>query len=193
MKLSGQILANIDPEIFRQLREITPQVAKKDVNVWVNDSETANRLNWIDLPTKSRDLLPELDALSAWARSNGLTQIVLCGMGGSSLAPEVIASTYKKSLTTLDSTDPGQILNSIPSDLSKAVVVVGSKSGTTIETLTQFEFYVNIFKEADLNPIQHMVIITDLGTPLDIRAGTKPNADSALKRPPTFGSALTTL
>ena len=39
MKLSGQILANIDPEIFRQLREITPRVAKKDVNVWVNDSE----------------------------------------------------------------------------------------------------------------------------------------------------------
>jgi glucose-6-phosphate isomerase len=170
MKLSGQILANIDPETSRQLREITPKVAKKDVNVWVTDNETANRLNWIDLPTKSRDLLPELDALSAWARSNGLTQIVLCGMGGSSLAPEVIASTYKKSLTTLDSTDPGQILNSIPSDLSKALVVVGSKSGTTIETLSQFEFYINIFKVADLNPIEHIVIVTDPGTPLDIRA-----------------------
>ena len=154
MKLSGPILKNIDSKILLSLQEIAPRVAKKDINIWGNKSEAANRLNWVDLPTKSRDLLPELDALSAWARSNGLTQVVLCGMGGSSLAPEVIASTYRKSLTTLDSTDPGQILNSIPSDLSKAVVVVGSKSGTTIETLTQFEFYINIFEINLLNRFQ---------------------------------------
>ena len=114
--------------------------------------------------------MPELDALSAWARSNGLTQVILCGMGGSSLAPEVIAASYKKQLTTLDSTDPIQILDSLPNEIRKAVVVIGSKSGTTIETLSQFEFYQRRFKEADLNPIQHIVIITDPGTPLDISA-----------------------
>ena len=59
MKLSGQILANIDPEISRQLREIAPQVAKKDVSVWGTDKEIINRLNWIDLPTKSRELLAQ--------------------------------------------------------------------------------------------------------------------------------------
>ena len=170
MKLSGPILKNIDSKILSSLQEIAPRVAKKDINVWGNKSEAANRLNWIDLPTKSRDLLPELDALSAWARSNGLTQIILCGMGGSSLAPEVIAASYKKQLTTLDSTDPIQILDSLPNEIRKAVVVIGSKSGTTIETLSQFEFYQRRFKEADLNPIQHIVIITDPGTPLDISA-----------------------
>lgn len=170
MKLSGPILKNIDSKILSSLQEIAPRVAKKDVNIWGNKSEAANRLNWIDLPTKSRDLLPELDALSAWARSNGLTQIILCGMGGSSLAPEVIAASYKKQLTTLDSTDPIQILDSLPNEIRKAVVVIGSKSGTTIETLSQFEFYQQRFKEADLNPIQHIVIITDPGTPLDISA-----------------------
>ena len=170
MKLSGPILKNIDSKILLSLQEIAPRVAKKDINVWGNKSEAANRLNWIDLPTKSRDLLPELDALSAWARSNGLTQIILCGMGGSSLAPEVIAASYKKQLTTLDSTDPIQILDSLPNEIRKAVVVIGSKSGTTIETLSQFEFYQRRFKEADLNPIQHIVIITDPGTPLDISA-----------------------
>ena len=170
MKLSGPILKNIDSKILSSLQEIAPRVAKKDINVWGNKSEAANRLNWIDLPTKSRDLLPELDALSAWARSNGLTQVILCGMGGSSLAPEVIAASYKKQLTTLDSTDPIQILDSLPSEIRKAVVVIGSKSGTTIETLSQFEFYQRRFKEADLNPIQHIVIITDPGTPLDISA-----------------------
>lgn len=170
MKLSGSILKNIDSKILSSLQEIAPRVAKKDINIWGNKSEAANRLNWVDLPTKSRDLLPELDALSAWARSNGLTQIILCGMGGSSLAPEVIAASYKKQLTTLDSTDPIQILDSLPSEIRKAVVVIGSKSGTTIETLSQFEFYQRRFKEADLNPIQHIVIITDPGTPLDISA-----------------------
>jgi glucose-6-phosphate isomerase len=170
MKLSGPILKNIDSKIISSLQEIAPRVAKKDINIWGNKSEAANRLNWVDLPTKSRDLLPELDALSAWARSNGLTQIILCGMGGSSLAPEVIAASYKKQLTTLDSTDPIQILDSLPNEIKKTVVVIGSKSGTTIETLSQFEFYQRRFKEADLNPIQHIVIITDPGTPLDISA-----------------------
>jgi glucose-6-phosphate isomerase len=170
MKLSGPILKNIDSKILLSLQEIAPRVAKKDINIWGNKSEAANRLNWVDLPTKSRDLLPELDALSAWARSNGLTQVVLCGMGGSSLAPEVIAASYKKQLTTLDSTDPIQILDSLPNEIKKAVVVIGSKSGTTIETLSQFEFYQRRFKEADLNPIQHIVIITDPDTPLDISA-----------------------
>ena len=170
MKLSGPILKNIDSKILLSLQEIAPRVAKKDINIWGDKSEAANRLNWVDLPTKSRDLLPELDALSAWARSNGLTQIILCGMGGSSLAPEVIAASYKKQLTTLDSTDPIQILESLPNEIRKAVVVIGSKSGTTIETLSQFEFYQRRFEESDLNPIQHIVIITDAGTPLDISA-----------------------
>jgi glucose-6-phosphate isomerase len=170
MKLSGQILAKIDPEIIKQLCEIAPLVAKKNSNLWPLEQETINRLGWIDLPTKSRVLLPELDALSAWTRSNGLTEIVLCGMGGSSLAPEVIASTYKKSLTILDSTDPVQVNNSVPSDLNKSVIVISSKSGTTIETLSQYEFYVGKFKQANLNPTEHIVIVTDPGTPLDVIA-----------------------
>ena len=170
MKLSGQILAKIDPEIIKQLCEIAPLVAKKDSSLWPLEQETINRLGWIDLPTKSRALLPELDALSAWTRSNGLTEIVLCGMGGSSLAPEVIASTYKKSLTILDSTDPVQVNNSVPSDLNKSVIVISSKSGTTIETLSQYEFYVSKFKQANLNPTEHIVIVTDPGTPLDVIA-----------------------
>jgi len=170
MKLSGQILAKIDPEIIKQLCEIAPLVARKDSSLWPLEQESINRLGWIDLPTKSRTLLPELDALSAWTRSNGLTEIVLCGMGGSSLAPEVIASTYKKSLTILDSTDPVQVNNSVPSDLNKAVIVVSSKSGTTVETLSQYEFYVGKFKQANLNPTEHIVIVTDPGTPLDVIA-----------------------
>ncbi len=167
MRLSGQFLTNIDSAILEQLCEIAPLVAKKDSSVWPHEHESINRVGWIDLPTKSRALLPELDALSAWARSNGLTEIVLCGMGGSSLAPEVIASTYKKPLTILDSTDPISVIKSVPSDLHKALIVIASKSGTTIETLSQYEFYVSRFKHENLNPLEHIVIVTDPGTPLD--------------------------
>ena len=167
MKISGPVLDRNKPEIIAKLAAIAPRIAKKDPNIWGVKSEAATRLDWIDLPTRSRDLLPQLDALSAWARSNKLTHIVLCGMGGSSLAPEVIAATYKKELTVLDSTDPAQISNSIPKNLNEAVIVIASKSGGTIETQSQFKFYQKIFLDSNLNPTDHIVIITDPATVLD--------------------------
>ncbi|MCX6449000.1 MAG: glucose-6-phosphate isomerase, partial [Actinobacteria bacterium] len=144
MNISGAVLAKNNPEIVAKLVAITNRVAAKDSTIWGPETEAANRLNWVDLPTKSRQLLPKLDALSAWARSNKLTEIVLCGMGGSSLAPEVIARTYNKELTIVDTTDPAQIANSVPKNLSNSVVIIGSKSGTTIEVQSQFMFYKEI-------------------------------------------------
>lgn len=81
MNISGPVLAKNKPEIVAKLVAITNRVAAKDSTIWGPKTEAANRLNWVDLPTKSRQLLPQLDALSAWARSNKLTEIVLCGMG----------------------------------------------------------------------------------------------------------------
>ena len=123
MIISGPCLKNNDPEIIAKLNSIAPRIAAKDHTLWGKNTEAINRLGWIDLPNSSRDLLPQLDALSAWARSSSLSNVVLCGMGGSSLAPEVIASTYGKKLTVIDSTDPAQILGSVPSDLSKSVII----------------------------------------------------------------------
>ena len=117
-----------------------------DSTIWGANTEAANRLNWVNLPTASRDLLPQLDSLSAWARSNNLTQVVLCGMGGSSLAPEVISSTYKKNLVVIDSTYPGQILNSVPNTLKNSVIVIGSKSGTTIETISHLKLFISLLE-----------------------------------------------
>ena len=73
-------------------------------------------------------------------------------MGGSSLAPEVIAATYRKRLTVLDSTDPKQIQLAIPKDLEKSVIVVGSKSGSTIETSSQKSFFEKLFIDNKLDP-----------------------------------------
>jgi glucose-6-phosphate isomerase len=122
-------------------------------------------LNWIDAPEGSRDLLPQLDAISAKFRNH--TRVVLCGMGGSSLAPEVIAATYRKELFVLDSTDPVYIHHALAGDLRETVVVVGSKSGSTIETASQRALFAEAFRTLNLDPVDHMVIVTDPGSPLD--------------------------
>ena len=167
MKISGPLVSKIDHELVRELLPIAVRLANKDTSIWGVNSEAPTRLNWIDLPLTSRDLLPQLDSLSAWARSNKLNEVILCGMGGSSLAAEVIAKTYKKSLVVLDSTHPDQIINSLPKNPANSIIVVSSKSGTTIETISHLKYFVNYLQDQGLKPENHLVIVTDPNTPLD--------------------------
>ena len=167
MRVSSRLDSSKNLELIKELNKISLQISAKDHKIWGENTEAKTRMGWVDLPTKSRELLPQLDALSAWARSKNLTEIVLCGMGGSSLAAEVIAATYGKRLTILDSTDPAQILNAVPKELAKSVIVIGSKSGSTIETKSHFAFFVDLLTKANLLPADHIVIITDPNTPLD--------------------------
>ena len=167
MRVSSRLDSSKNLELIKELNKISLRISAKDYTIWGENTEAKTRMGWVDLPTKSRELLPQLDALSAWARSKNLTEIVLCGMGGSSLAPEVIAATYGKRLTILDSTDPAQILNAVPKELAKSVIVIGSKSGSTIETKSHFAFFVDLLTKANLLPADHIVIITDPNNPLD--------------------------
>jgi glucose-6-phosphate isomerase len=175
MKLSGKSTQESNSQITARLQAVTNKLAAKDSTLWgaAAAAEASIRLNWIDLPKSSRQLLPQLDALSAWARSNKLTEIVLCGMGGSSLAPEVIAATYKKKLTVLDSTDPLQIKLAIPSNLENSLFIIGSKSGSTIETSSQKSFFEELLRSNGLAPKDHLVIVTDPNSPLDLDSRTK--------------------
>ena len=167
MRLVGPLVDQVDSKLIASLIPIAQRLSDLDSTIWGANTEAANRLNWVKLPTASRDLLPQLDSLSAWARSNNLTQVVLCGMGGSSLAPEVISSTYKKNLVVIDSTYPGQILNSVPTTLKNSVIVIGSKSGTTIETISHLKLFVSLLENEGLAAKDHLVIITDPGTELE--------------------------
>jgi glucose-6-phosphate isomerase len=175
MRISGRLSGESNSQITSVLQGIAPKLLNKDSTLWgqAAAAEASIRLNWVDLPTTSRQLLPQLDALSAWARSNNLTEVVLCGMGGSSLAPEVIAATYRKKLTVLDSTDPTQIQLAIPKNLKNSVIVVGSKSGSTIETSSQKAFFEDLLVKNELDPKDHLVIITDPNSPLDIDSRQK--------------------
>ena len=167
--VTGCALDRASLETKNSLNEIVGRLAMKDDLLWGAEAqaEASIRLNWLDLPLSSRELLPELDALTAWARVRQISTIILSGMGGSSLAPEVIAKTYNKILTVLDTTDPDQIAASIPDDLMHSLVIVGSKSGSTIETASHKAFFTQVYQDAGLNPADHFVIVTDPGSPLD--------------------------
>jgi glucose-6-phosphate isomerase len=169
LKISGQKLGTIDrsSDLYKKIAAVNPKLAAKDSTIWgaTAQPEASIRLNWIDAPESSRELLPQLDAISAKFRNH--TRVVLCGMGGSSLAPEVIAATYRKELFVLDSTDPVYIHHALARDLRETVVVVGSKSGSTIETASQRALFAEAFRTLNLDPVDHMVIVTDPGSPLD--------------------------
>lgn len=163
-----------DSKNWEILNSIAPRLELKDKTLWgeLAENEAAQRLDWVDLPKSSRQLLPELDSLSAWSRELGHERFILCGMGGSSLAPEVIAAHYLKELEVLDSTDPEQIAGVLNDGLSKSCIIVSSKSGTTIETKSQFLFFYEELKKLGNQPKDHLICVTDPGSELEALGNT---------------------
>ncbi|MBA2389610.1 MAG: glucose-6-phosphate isomerase, partial [Geodermatophilaceae bacterium] len=132
------------------------------------EAEAAIRLGWLDTFRRSRELLPRLTALGAELAAEGLDHVVLSGMGGSSLAPEVICRSAGVGLTVLDTTDPGQVRAAIADRLSQTVVVVSSKSGGTAETDSHRRAYLDAFIHSGLSEVdagRRFVIVTDPGSP----------------------------
>jgi glucose-6-phosphate isomerase len=193
IKVSGPSLNKVDRNDPRYalLIKTHPRIAAKDATTWgqAASAEAAIRLNWVDLDQSSRPLLPLLDALAAKFRDK--TDLVLCGMGGSSLAPEVIAQTYKKSVFILDSTDPDYLKRALSGDPSKLLVLVASKSGSTIETSSQRAFFEKYLSDAGLNPTEHMVFVTDPGSPLDV--DVRKSGFSVINADPSVGGRFSAL
>jgi glucose-6-phosphate isomerase len=140
----------------------------QDATLWGKDaeSESAIRLSWVNLPRASRPLLGEVAALRGELAEQGVDRVVLCGMGGSSLAPEVICATAGVDLVVLDSSQPDMVRAAIV-DLERTVVVVSSKSGSTVETDSQRRAFQAAFTEAGIDPTARIVVVTDPGSPLD--------------------------
>jgi len=99
------------PAAGDELNGVAKSLVAKDDDLWGPEAqpEAAVRLGWLDLPESSQALLPRLRALHERFTAAGLDHVVLAGMGGSSLAPEVITRTAGAELTVLDSTDPHQV------------------------------------------------------------------------------------
>jgi transaldolase/glucose-6-phosphate isomerase len=153
-----------------------------DPTFWTADesghAEIRKRLGWLDAPDRSRSLLPELARLVKDCQSAGYTHAVLLGMGGSSLAPEVLAQTFGShevygkpglELIILDSTDPGQVRATARwSDLEKTIYIVSSKSGTTSEINAYLDyFWAKAHRKLGDKAAEHFVAVTDPGTALE--------------------------
>jgi glucose-6-phosphate isomerase len=150
----------------------------KDPTLWGPEAqpEAKIRLGWVDTARRSRDLLPQLAELIEELAD--LDHVALCGMGGSSLAPQVITRTLGRPLTVLDTTDPHQVRRAIfgPNEagaaerLARTVVVVSSKSGSTVETDSHRRAYWQAFLDSGLTEAEagrHFVVVTDPGSPLE--------------------------
>src|SRR6266571_5317580 len=125
-----------------------------------------SRPGWIDAPRASLRQWETLARFADEVRRDGLTRVVLCGMGGSSLAPQVLAATWASpSFSVLDSTDPAAVLAVARAPgLDRTLFLITSKSGTTVETLAFYHYFA-----ACAEP-QQFVAMTDPGTPLETLA-----------------------
>ena len=152
--------------------KVASRLAAKDHTLWGPEAEQEAevRLGWVDAAAVSRPLVAQILQLRDELRAEGITRIVLAGMGGSSLAPEVISNTAGVELTVLDSTDPQQVRAALSERLAETALVVSSKSGSTVETDSQRRIFEQAFTAAGLDAASRIIVVTDPGSPMDASA-----------------------
>lgn len=170
---SGAAASAVDrivPQLVSDL--VATRITSLDPTLWgpAAEDEASRRLGWTESVAISEPLVPDILQLRDRLREQGVNHIVLGGMGGSSLAPEVITRTYGVELTVLDSTEPGQVLSAVNDRLLTTAVVISSKSGGTVETDSQKRIYEKAFRDAGIDPIERIIVVTDPGSPLDVSA-----------------------
>jgi glucose-6-phosphate isomerase len=173
---------------------VASAIGRGDATLWGPDaeSEASIRLGWVSLAESSRPLLPRIERLRAELAAEGVDRVVLCGMGGSSLAPEVITATAGVPLVVLDGTDPGQVTAAVSQDLARTVVVVSSKSGGTLETDSQRRAFESAFTAAGIDAATRIVVVTDPGSPLET-ASREAGYRAVFTADPTVGGRFSAL
>src|SRR3989440_5484792 len=164
----GELAAKAAPLVDKLIADqVASKLAGQDPTLWGPDAEpeASIRLSWTTLHKTSRPLIGEIEALREELRGEGVDRVVLTGMGGSSLAPEVITGTDGVLLTVLDTTDPGQVADALAGDLQRTVIVVSSKSGGTVETDSHRRIFAKAFADAGIDAARRIVVVTDPGSP----------------------------
>jgi len=154
---------------------IIPRIWEKDHTVWKQDpNEIINRLGWLHSSTEMMGKLGEISEAVDAVRSDGYSQALLLGMGGSSLAPEVFRKIFgvKKGyldLHVLDSTDPATVIaHARKLALKKTLFIVSTKSGGTVETFSFMKYFYSIISDTlgTERAGSHFIAITDPGSGL---------------------------
>lgn len=117
--VTGHVKSVVDETLPGLVADLVASgITAADASLWgaAAEAEASQRLGWVQAVSVSRPLVAEIEALRADLLARGVSRVVLAGMGGSSLAPEVIARTTGVPLVILDSTSPGQVLAAIDGD-----------------------------------------------------------------------------
>ncbi|HEY3174842.1 MAG TPA: glucose-6-phosphate isomerase [Candidatus Polarisedimenticolia bacterium] len=168
----------------------------RDPTLWKEDPEHArvvkNRMGWLDAAGRTLLRLEEIESFVREIRREGVRNVVLLGMGGSSLCPDVLRRTFRRkpgfpSLLVLDSTDPQAIAGvDRRIDPGSALFIVASKSGTTLESQVFHQYF------ARKAPPDHFAAITDPGTPLETM-GREQGFRRVFLNPPDIGGRYSAL
>jgi glucose-6-phosphate isomerase len=182
-RLPGALETDVAALIQRALNEDwAGRVWARDASLWTADPDVAaliaDRLGWLELPTHFDDQVEELAAFARGLREDGFEAALVCGMGGSSLAVEVLATSLPRGdnglpVRILDSTDPAAVAAATAAtDPARTLYVISSKSGTTTETLAFLAHFWQV--EDDIHSDipqglagQHFAAVTDPPPSLD--------------------------
>lgn len=189
--LDAAVAARLDT--FRRDR-VVERIRDRDLSVWGEPADIGDWLGWLTAPETMRAEAERLQDFAETVWADGFTTAVLLGMGGSSLAPEVMQSLLGSTpraceLLVLDTTDPDQIMAVEGQlDLDRTLFIVSSKSGSTIETLSGLAYFWEKRPQG-----RHFIAITDAGSRLH-RIGEERQFRGVFLNPPDVGgrySALT--
>lgn len=202
---AGAAEARIQARLDRLEREgFARGLWSRDASLWsadpVHQQIARNRLGWLDAPRLMKQEIGALKAFASEVARDGFTRAVLLGMGGSSLAPEVLRSTFGVApggldLTVLDSTSPAAVRTIVDThDARRTLFVVSSKSGSTIEVASFEKFFFEWLQSVHGEKAgRSFVAITDPGSPLEALAARRGYRRTFLNAPDVGGrySALT--
>jgi len=181
MNLMECALGNIEERTTQAIEaaaaeDLAKRIWRKDATLWKDDESNQkiirNALGWLTVPDEMIGVIDELTEFADLVRQRGFQTVMVCGMGGSSLCPEVLARTFGRhpdfpELIVLDSTDPDALAamhNRV--DIEKCLFVIASKSGSTTEPNTFYKFwYEQLSKRVD-SPGANFIAITDPGSPM---------------------------
>ncbi len=178
-QLPSDFHRRIEPALLELAQNrLVDRLWAKDHRLWKPDpAEISNRLGWLTVHDQMRKQLPALDTVVAAAKEMNITDVVLLGMGGSSLGPEVLRASFGSAkgfpkLWVLDSTVPGWVrLVTKALNPAKSLFLVASKSGGTIEVMSLFAHFWQCVTKARMNRGgDQFIAVTDPGTGLETLA-----------------------
>ncbi|MDQ3743698.1 MAG: bifunctional transaldolase/phosoglucose isomerase, partial [Acidobacteriota bacterium] len=183
--------------------DVMRRIWRKDASLWKEDEAhqkiIRNALGWLTVPEMMIGVEDDLIAFADRIRNErGFRHIMVCGMGGSSLCPEVLRQTFGKQegypeLLVLDTTDPDAFCDIADQiDITRCLFIISSKSGTTTEPLVFYKYWYDQVSKRKENPGECFVAVTDPGTKMEADA-TRDHFKRIFLNPPDIGGRYSAL